>query len=111
MSFSCSMEQVKSQDRTNLLGAAAAERIMRDGLDPRVSSSGLFGHGVYLAENASKSDEYAEPSDGLCRMFLCRVVLGTPYVHTGDARTNVVPFLPDKQISLQSLRRPPFLNT
>eukprot|EP00931_Biecheleriopsis_adriatica_P066287 TRINITY_DN40680_c0_g1_i1.p1 TRINITY_DN40680_c0_g1~~TRINITY_DN40680_c0_g1_i1.p1 ORF type:complete len:971 (-),score=181.44 TRINITY_DN40680_c0_g1_i1:341-3136(-) len=36
----------------------------------------LYGHGLYCAECSSKADEYAEPDDGLCRMLLCRAVLG-----------------------------------
>lgn len=36
----------------------------------------LYGHGLYCAECSSKADEYAEPEDGLCRMLLCRAVLG-----------------------------------
>ena len=64
--------------------AAAVEKILQDGLDPRVSSAGLFGHGLYFAENASKSDEYTgRPADGLHLMFLSRVLLGRPYAHRG----------------------------
>lgn len=63
----------------------AADKILMDGLDPRVSSNGLFGHGLYFAENASKSDEYTgQPPDGLHKMFLSRVALGRPYVHRGS---------------------------
>lgn len=47
------------------------------GFDERVASSGLFGHGIYFAENFSKSDEYTRPSsDGTCYMFLTRVCMG-----------------------------------
>ncbi|EKX49585.1 hypothetical protein GUITHDRAFT_104545 [Guillardia theta CCMP2712] len=42
--------------------------------------NGLFGAGIYLAENSSKSDEYCTPnSTGLCYMFLIRAMLGRPY--------------------------------
>ena len=44
----------------------------------------MFGFGIYLAENASKSDEYApEDEDGLHYTFLCRVLLGRPF-HNRD---------------------------
>ncbi|EKX31416.1 hypothetical protein GUITHDRAFT_122390 [Guillardia theta CCMP2712] len=51
-----------------------AEAILKSGLDERVCSlEGLFGAGVYLAENSSKSDEYCTPdSRGICRMLLVR---------------------------------------
>lgn len=65
--------------------AAAIDAILLEGMDPRVSHPGLFGHGLYFAENASKSDEYTgEPTDGLHLMFLSRVVLGRPYIHKGN---------------------------
>ncbi|EKX32232.1 hypothetical protein GUITHDRAFT_82501 [Guillardia theta CCMP2712] len=58
-----------------------ADAILKSGLDERVCSlEGLFGAGVYLAENSSKSDEYCTPdSHGICRMLLVRVALGTPF--------------------------------
>jgi len=38
---------------------------------------GLFGAGLYFAENSSKSDEYVKPSkEGLFPIILCRVALG-----------------------------------
>lgn len=38
----------------------------------------LYGKGLYLAECSSKADEYAyEDENGLCRMLLCRAVLGS----------------------------------
>eukprot|EP00960_Hanusia_phi_P076693 768599-Hanusia_phi.AAC.2 len=51
------------------------------GFDERVGLvNGLFGAGIYMAENASKSDEYCTPDrQGLCYMFLVRAVLGTPF--------------------------------
>ncbi|EKX35886.1 hypothetical protein GUITHDRAFT_79242, partial [Guillardia theta CCMP2712] len=55
--------------------------ILKAGLDERVCSlGGLFGAGIYLAENSSKSDEYCTPdSRGICRMFVVRAVLGSSY--------------------------------
>ena len=66
--------------------------LLFDGLDPQVSSDGLFGRGVYFAEDAAKIDQYvgvdtrdrrAEPTrappappQALCRRR--RSTLGTP---------------------------------
>lgn len=40
----------------------------------------MFGPGIYLAENASKSDEYAKEGDGVfigqCALLLCRALAG-----------------------------------
>eukprot|EP00163_Fabomonas_tropica_P022184 TRINITY_DN386_c0_g1_i3.p1 TRINITY_DN386_c0_g1~~TRINITY_DN386_c0_g1_i3.p1 ORF type:complete len:3197 (-),score=554.22 TRINITY_DN386_c0_g1_i3:84-9674(-) len=61
--------------------AALLNTIKMGGFEERVSRNGMFGHGIYFAENTSKSDEYCAPDDnGLCYMFLARVALGTPYV-------------------------------
>lgn len=98
------------------------EAIRTTGFDERVSSTGLFGTGIYFAENSSKSDEYVVPGQDnvypffhsilyslllvililllllivrrYCYMFICRVCLGTPY-RTGKPQ--------------QELRRPPCL--
>jgi hypothetical protein len=54
--------------------------ITKQGLDERLASNGLFGHGIYFSENSSKSDEYIVPdSDGNCYVFLARVCLGEAY--------------------------------
>lgn len=57
--------------------------IKKHGFEERVASNGLFGHGIYFAENSSKSDEYitADPQ-GLCYIFLSRVTLGNPFIST-----------------------------
>ena len=65
------------------------------GFDVRVARGGLFGGGCYFAENSSKSDEYV-PQGAKQYMFLCRVVLGSPFVTPGV----------DIQ-QLTQLRRPP----
>eukprot|EP00026_Physarum_polycephalum_P004369 Phypoly_transcript_04387.p1 GENE.Phypoly_transcript_04387~~Phypoly_transcript_04387.p1 ORF type:complete len:576 (+),score=82.20 Phypoly_transcript_04387:125-1852(+) len=73
------------------------EAIKSTGFDERVSSSaGLFGTGIYFAENSSKSDEYVVPGkDNIyCHIFICRVCVGTPFL-TGKPHPN--------------LRRPPCL--
>jgi len=62
----------------------------------------LYGYGVYLAENATKADEYAEPivgglpsDEGLCAMLVCRVAAGlcrvvdTNEFDTEELRTDV----------------------
>ena len=68
--------------------------IIQQGFEERIAKDeGIFGAGIYFAENSSKSDEYITPdSNGLCKLFLCRVCLGTPFVTTR---------------SLKSIRRPP----
>jgi hypothetical protein len=54
--------------------------ISKQGLDERLAADGLFGHGIYFAENSSKSDEYIKPDrHGNCYIFLTRVCLGVPY--------------------------------
>jgi hypothetical protein len=54
--------------------------ITKQGLDERLASNGLFGHGIYFAENSSKSDEYIVPDrNGHCYIFLARVCLGEPH--------------------------------
>eukprot|EP00928_Gymnodinium_smaydae_P019790 TRINITY_DN17617_c0_g1_i2.p1 TRINITY_DN17617_c0_g1~~TRINITY_DN17617_c0_g1_i2.p1 ORF type:complete len:392 (-),score=51.55 TRINITY_DN17617_c0_g1_i2:62-1237(-) len=62
---------------------AAADSISQTDfrLDMSGSSTGtMFGNGIYLAENASKSDEYAKPGEGiyagLRAMLICRAVAG-----------------------------------
>jgi hypothetical protein len=52
----------------------------------------MFGYGVYLAEAASKSDEYARDDNGgtfpgLLAILMCRTLVGNPYVvqDPGDA--------------------------
>merc|ERR1712224_1161668 len=47
----------------------------------------LYGRGIYLAENSSKSDEYTRPAkNGARYLLLCRVTLGRIfYVDTVDA--------------------------
>eukprot|EP00746_Dinoflagellata_sp_MGD_P022259 gnl/MRDRNA2_/MRDRNA2_15205_c0_seq1.p1 gnl/MRDRNA2_/MRDRNA2_15205_c0~~gnl/MRDRNA2_/MRDRNA2_15205_c0_seq1.p1 ORF type:complete len:501 (+),score=103.78 gnl/MRDRNA2_/MRDRNA2_15205_c0_seq1:587-2089(+) len=44
------------------------------------SELGLYGGGLYFAENATKSDEYCAEEDGLCTMLVCRVCMGDAYV-------------------------------
>eukprot|EP00929_Paragymnodinium_shiwhaense_P069319 TRINITY_DN34970_c0_g1_i1.p1 TRINITY_DN34970_c0_g1~~TRINITY_DN34970_c0_g1_i1.p1 ORF type:complete len:491 (-),score=62.29 TRINITY_DN34970_c0_g1_i1:271-1683(-) len=44
----------------------------------------MFGPGLYLAEHASKSDEYAKEGDGIfmgqCALVVCRAIAGKPFV-------------------------------
>jgi len=59
---------------------AAVGVLCNRGFDERVGSlGGLFGAGCYFAENSSKSDEYVPPG-AKQYMFLCRVVVGSPFV-------------------------------
>lgn len=63
--------------------ASAAEAIKTH--DFRINLAGtnagtLYGRGIYLAENGTKSDEYTTPmSDGVRHLLVCRVVLGRVY--------------------------------
>ncbi|CAK9045475.1 unnamed protein product [Durusdinium trenchii] len=56
-------EKIKTHDfRINLAGSNAGT---------------LYGRGIYLAENATKSDEYTHPGpNGVRHLLLCRVTLG-----------------------------------
>eukprot|EP00039_Didymoeca_costata_P006815 m.93604 g.93604 ORF g.93604 m.93604 type:complete len:533 (-) comp13403_c0_seq2:2791-4389(-) len=54
------------------------DNVCNHGFDNRVSSTGLFGNGIYFAESASKSDQYVPRGEG--SMFLARVTLGTPHL-------------------------------
>ena len=48
-----------------------------DGLDPQFSDGGMWGRGVYFAENASYSDSYAHRlPDGNREMLYCEVLIG-----------------------------------
>jgi serine/threonine protein kinase len=58
----------------------AVSTLCNRGFDARIGAlGGLFGAGCYFAENSSKSDEYVPPGSKQY-MFLCRVVLGAPFV-------------------------------
>ena len=61
----------------------AADAIARSDFDMARAGSAkgtMFGPGIYLAENASKSDEYAKEGDGIfvgqCALLLCRATAG-----------------------------------
>jgi len=58
--------------------------IIHQGFEPRIAKDeGLFGAGIYFAENSSKSDEYITPDlQNLCYLFLCRVAIGHPFTTT-----------------------------
>jgi hypothetical protein len=100
--------------------AATANKIANEGFDQRVSTAriqgksvwfGYFGSGIYIAENASKSDEYTQPeADGMHMMFIARACVGIPFQHHGDARKNSLQtVVPGKQTRLWSLMRAPFI--
>lgn len=61
----------------------AADRIAKTNFSINLAGSNagaLYGKGLYLAENTSKSDEYCRPGPGgLCTMLLCRAVLGKAF--------------------------------
>eukprot|EP00760_Papus_ankaliazontas_P008348 PhM_4_TR1373/c0_g1_i1/m.103961/K10799/TNKS; tankyrase len=101
------------------LNGALVNTVINEGFDERVSNlRGMFGCGVYFAENSSKSDQYSHTAD--CKqvgavykggtavpctcasstasryMLLCRVTLGDPHV-----------LLAATSSSSEPLRRPP----
>ncbi len=54
-----------------------------EGFDERLARDGLYGQGIYAAENACKSHQYTDKSSNNV-MILCRVLLGNPmYTDTG----------------------------
>ena len=83
-------------------GTQSLNLVLRHGFDPRVCSMrGMFGAGVYFAENSTKSVRYAlgqnnnnkPPGPGAKgTLVLCRVALGTQMV---------------KRLPQPGLRRPP----
>jgi serine/threonine protein kinase len=101
--------------------AAAANKIAIEGFDNRVSTGsvkngssvwfGYFGSGIYIAENASKSDEYTKPeADGTQTMFVVRGCLGIPFQHHGNAGKNLLQtVMPGRRAPLWSLMRAPFI--
>ena len=71
----------------------AQRHIARGGFDERLSGTGsgtFYGQGVYFAENVCKADQYSMPDgDGLCRLIVARVALGThPYACTDGNATH-----------------------
>eukprot|EP00927_Polykrikos_kofoidii_P027826 TRINITY_DN24372_c0_g1_i1.p1 TRINITY_DN24372_c0_g1~~TRINITY_DN24372_c0_g1_i1.p1 ORF type:complete len:219 (-),score=31.34 TRINITY_DN24372_c0_g1_i1:113-769(-) len=51
----------------------------KEGFDERVARGGLYGEGIYTAEQACKSNQYTEINGvGQRLLFICRVVLGCP---------------------------------
>ncbi|CAE6959311.1 Lrp4 [Symbiodinium natans] len=92
----CALFRSQTSDRINLLDDDVNERYLFHGTNPESAQSiardlfkmdragscagSMFGRGIYLAENASKSDEYAKEGAGvylgLCAMLLCRCAMG-----------------------------------
>jgi len=76
--------------------AKSIEHIAHQGLDDRIAKDGMLGSGIYFSENSSKSDEYITPdAHHNCSVFLCRVLLGIPFVTMRN---------------LEKIRRPPCRN-
>ena len=63
-----------------------------EGFDQRVANRGLYGTGLYFADEACKSHGYTGPTASSKFMLYCRVLLGKP--HMADSQ-------------MQDLRRPP----
>jgi hypothetical protein len=69
-------------------GTTKHKDIINNGLDPRYGNAGMFGRGIYFADQSSKSNQYSRPESCKknghaedCRqcervMFYCRVVIG-----------------------------------
>merc|ERR1719491_1314859 len=73
-------------------GTKTKSIILQEGFDPRVCSlGGMFGGGVYFADEPLKSVRYcANQNEG--ELMLCRVALGRPVL---------------QRVSNHNLRRPP----
>jgi len=72
--------------------SSTASVIIKEGFDVRVAAlTGMFGAGIYFAENSSKSDLYTG-SSVTKTLILCRATLGNQYVTLS---------------SMTNLRRPP----
>lgn len=65
-----------------------------EGFDMRFSNSGMWGKGVYFAEKASYSDDYAHtlchPNSHVKQVFYAKVLVGKAY-NTNPERSIVVP--------------------
>ena len=60
-----------------------ADAITNEGMDERVCKWGLYGAGLYFAEDAAKADTYMSPAeDGCCDLLVCRVLLGAAHTRT-----------------------------
>lgn len=91
----------------------AVDVIVAEGLDQRVASTGYFGFGIYIAENASKSDEYTDEANGERVMLLVRSCLGIVFEHHGNARANAAQTISHdgRTKKLQELMRAPFVQS
>ena len=74
---------------TNPMAADAVARSDFD-MDRAGSAVGtMFGPGIYLAENASKSDDYAKEGEGIfmgqCALLVCRAVAGKVFTSSEKA--------------------------
>ncbi|CAK9041728.1 unnamed protein product [Durusdinium trenchii] len=92
----CTPFPLRTSNRINLLDDDVNESYLFHGTNPESaqciardffrmeragsSAGSMFGPGIYLAENASKSDEYAKEGSGvylgLCATLLCRCAVG-----------------------------------
>jgi hypothetical protein len=67
-----------------------------EGLDLRYSNDGLNGYGIYFADNAKYSDDYAHKIPGTQhkQMFLCLVLTGESANFGGGRGVRFPPFKP-----------------
>jgi hypothetical protein len=93
---------------------SAVDIIAAEGLDQRVASTGYFGFGIYIAENASKSDEYTdENANGERVMLLVRSCLGIVFEHHGNTQLNTALTISrdGRTKKLRELMRAPFVQS
>jgi hypothetical protein len=70
-----------------------------DGLDMRYSNDGLNGYGVYFADNAKYSNDYAHIIQGsnFKQMFLCLVLTGESAGFGGGRGVRMPPYKPNSE--------------
>eukprot|EP00993_Chasmostoma_nieuportense_P005168 NODE_57_length_3661_cov_23.453594_g53_i0.p1 GENE.NODE_57_length_3661_cov_23.453594_g53_i0~~NODE_57_length_3661_cov_23.453594_g53_i0.p1 ORF type:complete len:748 (+),score=90.45 NODE_57_length_3661_cov_23.453594_g53_i0:1253-3496(+) len=82
--------------------------IVEQGFDERVAKNGLYGAGIYFAQDACKSFQYADNTGGSCFMFCCRVTMGEPFITTGrHENLRRPPTRPNKKILFDSVLADP----
>jgi Poly(ADP-ribose) polymerase catalytic domain len=74
-----------------------------EGLDSRFSASGYYGQGIYFADNAKYSHDYAkqiDPANKTFEMFLVFVIVGNAVrLPQHDQSLRLPPLLPGEQIN------------
>ena len=70
------------EERTHLCHSSSAslDELVVEGLDPRLSSVGLFGRGTYATPSPAKASSYWKGTSEVRTMFIVRMILGLVYV-------------------------------